>query len=690
MQFICLILTIIFCMGIAPGTAARTAGNEYQVTVSAIGYGGGGRFTNIAVDPQNPQLLLVGSDVAGVFKSIDGGQSFHLKGKELEGFSVADIAFHPISSQWVFLLANDALYISRNHGETWEKLTTTIHYPSRFFGSHLLVFSEYSLWAATDRNGVFQVALNSPDFKVTPVAGLMGVKINGLAIYDRRLYAATVEGVQRYEGRRWVACNRGLARGDTEVTDIGSLPFKRLFIVTKKGGLHVWVENERQWLRIKPGFLKSLQHQPKSYKALAVHPRNPAILFWGTHPKSWPHQLFSSPDGGRTWDSVESFNLTPSAADYWGVPKTIAGVEEISFAPRNPAHLYLADWWSVWKSIDGGQQWQQLHQGLQNTVISDIKTDPQNPHKIFLSVWDNGLMVSGDGGRSWTRKMKGVLPGHAREVEISPQNPLKMYLLMNPWFKTDKIYVYKSLDGGENWQDISFPVPATPLPSLGYVSGLATNLEIDPRADDTLYVASNGYGIFKTTTGGENWRPINQGLSTPYIKGPDGLLMHPRNSQILYASTQAGGVFKTTDGGRSWKGLNTGTPFTFGLAIDPANPARIMVGHPQKQILLSEDAGRSWKTVQLPGIAPAHMVAHAVAFDPRNPRKVFAGTLAYDYKAADGIFMSNDGGKSFTKIPIHLPQVNINDVHIPPDTDGAVYVGFSGTGLYKIDLQELK
>jgi len=49
-----------------------------SVTWEMAGYGGSGRFTDVTVDPSNSDVIYVGSDVVGIFKSIDGGSVFNL------------------------------------------------------------------------------------------------------------------------------------------------------------------------------------------------------------------------------------------------------------------------------------------------------------------------------------------------------------------------------------------------------------------------------------------------------------------------------------------------------------------------------------------------------------------------------------------------------------------------------------
>ena len=170
-----------------------------------------------------------------------------------------------------------------------------------------------------------------------------------------------------------------------------------------------------------------------------------------------------------------------------------------------------------------------------------------------------------------------------------------MVLLMNPWGKKGKVYIYESRDAGITWRDIGFSVPVETLPHLGYVDGLATNVELDPLSENTIYVGTNGYGVYKTINAGKDWTRMNQGMNTPFIKGPGALRVHPRYPSTLFASTQAGGIYKSTNGASTWQRVTTGERFTFGMAIDPSAPSRIVAGCAGNTLLITHDEGKNWQ-----------------------------------------------------------------------------------------------
>jgi photosystem II stability/assembly factor-like uncharacterized protein len=646
------------------------------------GYGGGGRFTAIAIDPLNPKTVYVGSDVAGIYRSRDSGHRFELIGKGLEGFAVADIAINPAAPHQLVALTDDGLYYSVNQGDSWIRISGEIQYPSRFFGSRLLLFTRNWLWIGTDTKGVFKLPLNNLKASPEPVRGLERFKVNGLTVYEGYLYAGTSHGVYRLEEQLWKPQPRGLSQDPIEIMDIASSG-NSLYIIEKQSGLFRWNATTLAW----EGRPVSLQPKPKGYKSLLVHPSNPDLVFIASHPENWPYLLYKTQDGGSTWKSILSFQVDPEAPPNW--TKTLESIEEMVFVPGTSQSLFLADWWNLWKSADGGDHWYQKHHGLQNTCINDLKVHPRNPKALYLCAWDNGLMISEDSGVHWRREMNGVVKDcHAREIEISQKDPSRMVLLLNVEDDKGRIYVYESRNSGASWKDIGFSVPIDTLLKQGYVDGFATNVELDPFSENTIYVGTNGYGVYKTTNSGRSWSPMNQGLNTPFIKGPGALRVHPRFPGTLFASTQAGGIYKSTNGAGSWQRVTTGDRFTFGMAIDPSKSSRIVAGSSGNTLLISNDEGKNWQERHLPVAAHPQMAIYSVAFHPLRPGVVLAGTVRYDSRATKGLFISTDSAKTFRQVPMDIPMVNMSVITPAAGEPAAAYIGFIGTGIFRVELGE--
>lgn len=674
-----IISAVLLSMLISIGASAGSS----RLSWHPSGYGGGGRFTAIEIDPSNPKIVYIGSDVAGLFKSRDGGDHFEMIGKNLEGFAVADIARNPAAPHQLVVLTNDGLYYSINQGDDWIRISGEIRYTSRYFGSRLLLFTSNSLWIGTDAKGIFKIPLSDLKAPPQPVPGMERLKVNGLTVYDGYLYAGTSGGVYRLEKQSWKQQNKGLLQGSVEIADIASSR-NSLYAVEKKHGLFRWDAKALAW-ESRPVSLASQRQKPKGYKSLLVHPNNPDLVYIGSFPDDWPHLLYKSRDGGSTWKSMLSFRVDPEGPPNW--TSTLSSPEKMAFIPGTPQSILLTDWMNIWKTDDGGDHWHQKHHGLQNTCVNDVKVHPRNHKILYLCASDNGLMISEDSGTHWRRAMNGAGDGHAQEMEISPKDPSRMVLLKGIYNTRGRVDIYESRNSAASWKGIGFTAPIEALPKRGYVDGRATNVEMDPFSEDTIYVGTNGYGVYKTTDAGKTWSPMNKGLSTPFIKGPGALRVHPRVPGTLFASTLAGGIYKSTDGASSWQRVTTGDRFTFGMAIDPSMPSRIVAGSAGNTILVSNDAGKSWQETRLPVTAHPQMAVYTVAIHPQRPGVVLAGTIRYDNKASEGLFISTDGAKTFRRVPMDIPKVSITAITSSAEKPDAGYVGFNGTGIFRIKLE---
>ena len=163
--------------------------------------------------------------------------------------------------------------------------------------------------------------------------------------------------------------------------------------------------------------------------------------------------------------------------------------------------------------------------------------------------------------------------------------------------------VYKSVDAGKTWKNVG----------LKHSEHIAKIL-VDPRDSNVVYVASQGplfspggdRGLYKTTDGGETWKPLlqiteNTGITDIDIdpRNPDVMYaaayQRRRNTSVIVAGGPEAGIFKTTDGGTHWKKLTEGLPKVdmgrIALAVSPQKPdvvyALIMTARGNKHVRLS-------------------------------------------------------------------------------------------------------
>lgn len=179
--------------------------------------------------------------------------------------------------------------------------------------------------------------------------------------------------------------------------------------------------------------------------------------------------------------------------------------------------------------------------------------------------------------------------------------------------RTDVGGVFKSDNGGENWQFISGY--ATTLSGL-YIQGLA----IHPSNNNTVYIAcgtsyrttDEGRGVWKTTDGGNSWIHVLQNVNfsgNDDIRwGGECITIDPVNPEIVYAGGRESGVYKSTNGGASWvvvaaSNVVTGNIST--ITIRPGtsgNTAEIWVGSQGTAgVWRSQNGGTSWTQLRTSG-----------------------------------------------------------------------------------------
>ncbi len=280
--------------------------------------------------------------------------------------------------------------------------------------------------------------------------------------------------------------------------------------------------------------------------AIAFDPINPEIIYIGAPAGGF----WKSTDGGSNWETYTD-NLP------------VIGVSHIAVNPLNPQIIYIAtgdangsDTYSigVMKSTDGGVSWNTT--GLSYNVtdfekVNKVVINPNYPDSIFAATNSN-LMLSVDGGQNWNSV--GV-PGRWRDIEFKPGNSSIIYAAKQ---SSGGSNVYRSMDGGGTWSIINNGVAST-----GKYRPLIAVTAANPEIIYALYSASDYsfHGIYKSIDGGNNW---NLQSNSPNILGrsTDGTSTGGQSwydlslgvSTVDENHLYVGGInlWETTDGGVSW------------------------------------------------------------------------------------------------------------------------------------------
>lgn len=230
--------------------------------------------------------------------------------------------------------------------------------------------------------------------------------------------------------------------------------------------------------------------------------------------------------------------------------------------------------------------------------------------------------------------------------------------------------IWKTEDAGTSWKNISD----------GYFStssvGAVTVAESDPNV---IYVGmgehaprgvmtSYGDGVYKSTDAGKTWSKLGLEL-TRHIAG---ISVHPANPDVVYVAAQGAlhgpgedrGVYKSVDGGKSWKKVlyvdeNTGCSE---LSMDMTNPRilyaamwdhrrlpwEVRSGGKGSGIYKSTDSGETWTRLEQ-GL-PKELGKIGLSVSRANPNKVYAVIESDSQKEQGGVFVSDDAGKTWSRI----------------------------------------
>jgi len=218
----------------------------------------------------------------------------------------------------------------------------------------------------------------------------------------------------------------------------------------------------------------------------------------------------------------------------------------------------------VYKSTDGGDHWDRRNTGLTDQIVWGLATDPNHPDTVFVGM-DSGIFRTLDGADStWTK----VYWLQRASIAVDPQNSKNI-------FAGGKFNeVHRSLEEGDSgtWgrshDGIDLGGPATRIQSIA----------IDPRNPVVLYAASTNNGLHKSTNRAGSWSRIVAGLYSSNVRV---VIIDPSNSDVLYAAT-GNGIYRSPDAAESWEQMNDGFPDadqdTRAVAVDPMNPSRLYAG----------------------------------------------------------------------------------------------------------------
>ena len=361
----------------------------------------------------------------------------------------------------------------------------------------------------------------------------------------------------------------------TDIQGVNNDGGKTLYIGTAGGG--VW-KSTNAGASFKPIFDKYTQ----SIGAIAIDQKNPKTIYVGTGESNMRNSvsigdgLYKSTDAGDNWVKI-------------GLDST-EHISKIVIDPNNSDIIYVAapgPLWSdskhrgLYKSTDAGKTWQTILYISDKAGVADLEIDPTNSNILYATSWEfrrlpyafnsggngSGMYKSMDGGKTWKELSNGLpkKPFGRIALALAPSAPQNLLAIV----ESENTGLYISDDGGETWKEQSATDNIRSRPF--YFS----TLEVDPIDPKRVYRPATSFSY--STDGGYSYAEAsNEG---GWIHSDHhALWINPNNTNLLYLGTD-GGVYFSLDRGVTWKFCNNLPVGQFyHVSVDTQEPYRIFGG----------------------------------------------------------------------------------------------------------------
>jgi photosystem II stability/assembly factor-like uncharacterized protein len=295
-------------------------------------------------------------------------------------------------------------------------------------------------------------------------------------------------------------------------------------------------------------------------------------------------------------------------------------------------------------SGDNGENWRRIgiDQGLHSDALVRCLSSSSNRPGVVLAGTDKGLYRSEDGGHQWQSVDTPLNNFSVWALATDPAHPDTMYAGTGT---PTPAALFRSNDGGNSWERTSMQA-AEECPNVGVPR--VTGIAIDPADTNSVWVGLEVDGVRHSTDGGNSWQTINGAIPNLDVHNV-AVAGGPPKTVVVVVNND---VYTSTDDGANWDrlGIREVFPWSYprGIAVQPGNsnvlfltigdttPGRIGT------VMRSKDTGKTWEKLALP--VDPNTAMWVVNSQPADPQVVFAGSR-YGY-----LYRSDDGGDSWTKL----------------------------------------
>jgi len=364
-------------------------------------------------------------------------------------------------------------------------------------------------------------------------------------------------------------------------------------------------------------------HRGGRVVAVAGDPRQAMTFYFG----ACAGGVWKTTDGGTLWECISD-----------GFFKT-AAVGALAVSDADPNVIYVGTGETcirgnvshgdgVYKSTDAGKTWTNV--GLSDTRhIAKIRVHPQNPDLVYVAALghaygpnkERGVFRSKDGGKNWEQVLFRSEKAGAIDLSMDPHNPRILYAAiweaqrfphkLNSGGPDSSLY--KSTDGGDTWTDISNN-PGLPKGVKGKM-GIA----VSPAQTDRVWalIEAEDGALFRSDDGGATWQKLS---AEEDLRGRPWYYMHifadPQNAETVWVLDYS--IWKSTDGGKTFSEVANAHGDNHDLWIDPRDSSRLIQGN-DGGACVSFNGGKTWSTMFN---QPTAQMYHVIA-DEQIPYRLY-------------------------------------------------------------------
>ncbi len=661
--------------------------------------GGGGAIAVVGATASG--MIVVASDLSGIYRSTDNGQSFDVVGANqgLLETHVSSFGFDPTDGDTFFAGTYIGLYKTTDGGENFtfvfptasnqdeysyvEDIAISASNPSiGYIAHHPSPEANGKVFKTTDGGDSWHPVPNEnlPDdlhlvkLMVHPTDANIVYALSGKSRWgcgDADLYRSIDGGVH------WNLI--GDAEGDILDFDLHPTDPDIIFISTFQS---TYLNNQQCIALDFESYLVDDETQGELYKStnggssfsqigeytgiISVDNNNPnhITVLNSLYPFDWYDDAgtWQTTNGGASWTHigfVDNWQKGYSENQYFALSPSFNGLNKTVTKDIFNSNRYYGSYgqWA-WGSFDGGvtlnnistqeispDHW--LSTGVENLNGHCLDINDSNPNVIYMGTWDVGFWVSQDHGGSWTR--------------------------YQPNYNT--------------YPEYSWNLGAVPVPESEAVHGAGSNvftLLSDPIHENVVWASFSKEqltdpmegieaktGLFKSTNYGEDWTLITQGLpsfnSSFYMYGLSLDSNSDENSRTLFLTVN-GDVYRSTDDGVSWNLVLANGHLKF-TEVDKTNSQNIYAGG-KDGLWKSTNGGTDWLEVGTasmhnvhsdvrPDIVPTYIDwsdvenpiypwegVFDIETDPNVPDRVYVTVLGPN----KGLYRSDNGGASWNQL----------------------------------------